>query len=320
MNLTPYHSMGCRRLRARQESASLESSSAVPSGFGDSTYRACSVFRGGAGGLRPRSDSGFTMLEIAISLAIIAFALVAIIGALPTGMNVQRDNRQETVINQDATVWMDAIRNGEAGLDDLTNYVLAITNTQTLWRVTISQTNQVQGSLKVWGFTPDSSTPVNGNQFLLTNGARIVGLLSTPRYFATNTGGTVYYFSNYIVATVRAMSGSAVEKFPQTNLDVLDQALVYRLIPEISSFNEWDTTWTNGNQTARKLSRNLETNLYNLRLTFRWPYYANGTSGNGRQVLRTLVSGSMGTMPTPIDWGSPTNLYFFQPRLYRKAS
>ena len=37
----------------------------------------------------------FTMIEIAICLAIIGIALVAIIGVLPLGMNVQRDNREE---------------------------------------------------------------------------------------------------------------------------------------------------------------------------------------------------------------------------------
>ena len=72
--------------------------------------------------------SGFTMVEIAICLAIIGFALVAIIGVLPIGMNTQRDNREETIINQDATVFIEAIRNGAHGLDDLTNYVYAITN------------------------------------------------------------------------------------------------------------------------------------------------------------------------------------------------
>ena len=50
------------------------------------------------------------MIEIAIALAVIAFALVAIIGVLPIGMNVQRDNRAETIINHDATYWMEAIR------------------------------------------------------------------------------------------------------------------------------------------------------------------------------------------------------------------
>ena len=68
------------------------------------------------------------MVEIAICLAIIGMALVAIIGVLPLGMNVQRDNREETVINQDATVFLEAIRNGARGLNDLTNYVYAITN------------------------------------------------------------------------------------------------------------------------------------------------------------------------------------------------
>src|SRR5580700_5001191 len=73
-------------------------------------------------------QSGFTMVEIAISLAIIGFALVSIIASLPMGMNVQRDNREQTIINQDATIFMEAIRNGARGADDLTNYVYAITN------------------------------------------------------------------------------------------------------------------------------------------------------------------------------------------------
>jgi prepilin-type N-terminal cleavage/methylation domain-containing protein len=71
--------------------------------------------------------SGFTMIEIALCLAIIGFALVAIIGILPAGMQVQKDNREDTIINQDAGYWMEAIRNGEQNLDDLTNSVDLIT-------------------------------------------------------------------------------------------------------------------------------------------------------------------------------------------------
>src|ERR1039457_3814035 len=78
--------------------------------------------------LNPQPVSGFTMVEIAISLAVIGIALVAIIGVLPIGMNTQRDNREETIINQDATVLMEAIRGGARGMDDLTNYVYAISN------------------------------------------------------------------------------------------------------------------------------------------------------------------------------------------------
>ena len=56
--------------------------------------------------------AAFTMVEIAICLGVIGFALVAIIGVLPTGMKVQRDNREETIINHDAVYWLEAIRNG----------------------------------------------------------------------------------------------------------------------------------------------------------------------------------------------------------------
>ena len=66
---------------------------------------------------------GFTMLEIALCLAIIAFALVAIIGILPTGINVQKSNREETLINQDSVYLLEAIRSGAQGLDELTNFV-----------------------------------------------------------------------------------------------------------------------------------------------------------------------------------------------------
>ena len=59
-----------------------------------------------------RRESGFTMAEIAIALGVIAFALIAIVGILPSGLQVQRDNREETIINQDARLLLAAIRSG----------------------------------------------------------------------------------------------------------------------------------------------------------------------------------------------------------------
>ena len=96
-----------------------------------------------------RPASAFTMIEIAICLAIIGFALVAIIGVLPIGMNAQRDNREETIITQDATMLINAIRTGARGMNDLTNYVSSIFNS-------------------------------SGSHSNFINGAQIVGLLSTP--------------------------------------------------------------------------------------------------------------------------------------------
>src|SRR5437667_70245 len=70
-----------------------------------------------------RGLAAFTMVEIAISLGVIAIALVAILGVLPTGVRVQKDNREDTILNQEGEFWLEAIRSGSRGLNYLTNYV-----------------------------------------------------------------------------------------------------------------------------------------------------------------------------------------------------
>lgn len=67
-------------------------------------------------GTRRRGESGFTMAEIAIALGVIAVALIAILGVLPSGLQVSRDNREETIINQDARLLLQALKSG--GRDD----------------------------------------------------------------------------------------------------------------------------------------------------------------------------------------------------------
>src|SRR5258706_15328665 len=70
-----------------------------------------------------RRARAFTMVEIAIAVAVIAFALVAIIGVLPAGLQVQKENREDTIIAQEGVYWMEAIRSGAQGLDELVSYV-----------------------------------------------------------------------------------------------------------------------------------------------------------------------------------------------------
>jgi len=271
------------------------------------------------------------MIEIAISLAIIGFALVAIIGILPTGMSVQRENREETIINQDATIFMNAIRNGERGLDDLTNYVVAITNT-----IYSYDLNGRRAFLGTYWYTPTASSTTP--QFRLINGYRIIGLLSTPRYFDLGNGS---FLSNYVVANVRSLSGPASEKYPQTNPDVQELALSYRLITEIAPYgtNYFDPSWTNFNDpvlynpvvlTNEIVTRsnfflvvtNMERSIYDVRLVFRWPRFPNQNIGNGRQAYRTSASGRLVRFVEP---GFNPNvdpqfwLYFFEPRTYARA-
>ena len=277
-------------------------------------------------------SNGFTLIEIALSLAVIAFALVAIIGVLPTGMQVQRDNREETIINQDQAIWADALRNGQQGLDELTNYVVGILVSTTSyqyenankgtqlqqgpsWAVTYNQTGSF--ITNIFGGPPYSGAP----SYPITNGLRIVGILSRPKILpmATNNAG---FYSNHVVAFVRSMSGSVADKPPQTSGDVLDLAFQYRMVVEVNT----NTAYYNPTNRSQ-VTKNLQANLYDLRFLFRWPLLANGDTGNGRQLFRAMVGGSI-TSANESGFGPPTGstanlvnvwpdtLYFLQPRTY----
>ncbi len=71
-----------------------------------------------------RREQAFTMVEIALALAVIAFALVAIIGILPTGLNIAQLSREESIVNRDGAYLLEALRNGAQGMVDLSDYYL----------------------------------------------------------------------------------------------------------------------------------------------------------------------------------------------------
>lgn len=253
---------------------------------------------------------GFTLVEIALSVAIIGFALVAIIGVLPAGLNVQKENREETIIVHDANYFIDAIRSGARGLDDLTNYVEAITNVVTRYD---ENTNVLAGFPLTLAYTYTNTwvgSAAGNRDDAITNGLRIIGLLSTPKYVFPQplSPGPSAFTSNYVFAYVRALSGPAVEKAPQQNAIVRDLAFRYRLLSEIVPYRNWTTNWvdyqyaqTSGLATNEVIARSnywqtarmLENNLHEVRLIFRWPLKGNGDIGNQRQVFRTLVGGTL---------------------------
>jgi type II secretory pathway pseudopilin PulG len=273
---------------------------------------------------RPRhSCAGFTMVEIAISLAVIGFALVAIVGILPIGMGMQKQNRQETVINADASVFLDAIRNGEQGLDYLTNYVIGLTNDV----VTYNLDGTVSHSLVHIMYGPNSPT-----SYKLDSGYQIIGLLSTPKYvpLLDQNHKLVGYNSNHVVACMRSLSGPASEKFPQGDASVKDLAFSYRLMPEIVTYGTYYNPTLYPLQPVNNLQPNgqpplptLQSNLSELRLTFRWPLVdPRGRAGPSQQSYRCTVGGFLQITndpryvsgpPVPGTWSA---LYFFQPRTY----
>jgi len=231
-----------------------------------------------------RSAAGFTMVEIALCLAIIGFALVAIVGVLPTGLQAQKDNRDDTVINQEGTYFLEAIRSGSLGLHDLPNRVdwIQITNLAA------------------------APTPIDRTSF--RNGADVIGLLSTPKH-------TNYVERDYVtvLAKVHPATGSAAEQNPAMR----GFTFSYLLQSEIVPFTAPQVLYGN-NRAAMAMS----TNCYELKLTLRWPLLPNNSVGSGKQVFRTLISGRLicTNFLNYNDAGTTRKmpLYSFQPSIYGK--
>jgi len=259
----------------------------------------------------PAACRGFTMVEIAICLAIIGIALVGIIGVLPQGMRTQKDVREETIINQDATILMEDIRNGAKGADDLTNYIYAITNTWTLYNSNGTTNTSGQNGYtynggaivgSYWSTTGGLGTPIN-------SGTNIIGLLTTPEFQDAN-GNTLPNlsnggFSNHIVAYVYSISGPAVEKPPQDTGGIMRQSsFAYRVIVQNVPVP----------MQSSLVNASIQNNLYELRLYFRWPQQPNGSLGPGSQSFRTIVAGQI------VKDGLQNNLYFFQSQSFNDAA
>lgn len=265
---------------------------------------------------RPRdNEQAFTMVEIALSIAIVAFAMVAIIGVLPTGLQVQRDNREETIINQDGAYLLEAIRSGGLGLDELANFVE---------RITI--TNRSRGwSISYFG----SRLPEVGRQIPLTNGHFIIGMLSVPTYQSKENyrGGRTILSTNEVTALMRSISGSASQRFQSQ--EFRENAFTYLLTTTIVPYFPIATNnipSRNPDLVALTAS-NVMNNLYDVRLHFRWPVV--NVSGEGEdmqyqvgkreQVFRSLVNGRLtqtnGSRFVPNNHYT-TNLFYFQPSTF----
>ena len=271
-----------------------------------------------------RRTAGFTMVEIAICLAVVGFALVAIMHVLPIGMHVQQNNREETIINQDASVILESIRNGVSSGSDLTNYVYAITNYVTRY----SPSMQVLSS-NVNGYTYRGST-INGvgSRFGLTNNARIIGLLSTPEFLTVNGNNSftptnnLYRggISNHVYAYVHSLSGPAVEKPPQNNDLLVGDSFTYRLLC-VNAPVAMDTNLlalTAGPTDQQIFTRLLAVNLHELRLTFVWPVLPNSSIGVGGPpalTQRTLIAGGI----TETNDSGQQWLYYYQPQAFNNV-
>ena len=281
------------------------------------------------------------MMEIAISLAIVGVALVAIIGVLPIGMNAQKNNRQGTIVGQDATVFMEAIRNGTLGMDDLTNYVYAITNYWAEFSPLPPIGSGATNNVGVNGYTfanslvPNTYYPYLGSSGpALTNAANIIGLMSTPEFTDVNgnpvpcvydaTNSNQFVFSNHIVVYAYSVSGLAVEKPPQDNAILQQDSFGYRIFCVNAPVGVNTNDYMPGNSPSI-YERELANNLHELRLTFLWPQTANGHLGSGLQTFRTMIAGELLHQPPKNPFNSAssiwynTNFYFYQSQWFTNA-
>jgi type II secretory pathway pseudopilin PulG len=265
---------------------------------------------------KSHSERAFTMIEIAIAVGVIGFALVAIIGILPQGMNVQKDNREDTIISQDAPYFLNAIRNGEmrTNYGVLSNYVESITISNVNFGTNITYSNPFL---------------TNGGEYLLTNDMNIIGFLSTPEYDPRLTLANGVLLTNEVTAIVHAMTGSAIQQNGANSAMSFRYQLTVENVPWNSIAYD-STNWDNNpplNNSPYALnspdyiirsnrwveSQFLTNILHEVRLKFAWPVLPNGNIGPGRQTYRSLISSHLWS--TNI-YGTFITNWFFQPQTY----
>ncbi|MBI5799226.1 MAG: type II secretion system protein [Verrucomicrobia bacterium] len=166
--------------------------------------------RGSTGGLwvPSRPTRAFTMVEVALSLAIVAFAMVAIIGVMPIGLNVQKENREETIVSQDAAVILEAIRGGNSSANIASLQAACI---------------QIQGI---------NASIVPGATATTLD---IVRRLSIPRWDTS-------YLTNLVQAHFRSMSGNLADTASAGSA----MAFSYVVTSEVTNFTASPTVPTNG--------------------------------------------------------------------------
>jgi hypothetical protein len=191
---------------------------------------------------------------------------------LPTAMRVQQGNRGDTLIDQDGSYFLEAIRRGAQGLDELTQHV---------YEVNFIEADPM-GNIKTNPLGPLFPPPTYPS-------SRIVGALSTPYGVSPDNDG---FFIIRTEAKVHALSGSAVEKDPQSAI-----TFDYLLTSEVNTYSSFDQDSAFGPALTNEvvsIGKQLHNSLHEVRLTFRWPYSSTlGLTGNNKKVFRALVSGSL---------------------------
>lgn len=241
--------------------------------------------------------AAFTLTELALCIAVVGIALTAIIGVLPSGLSVQKQNREDTLVAQDAQFLIESIRSGAMAIPDLTNQVDFI-----LWRRTGAQRQDF------YFRGPNYQETLPGTVIPLTASWQVTALLGMPRYEAVPAG----IVQNEVTAQFRTFSSPFSEKSyrgvgGRPEQSRLETAMRYLVTSETQTPPTRPllilNTYTNvaaSNIVANQMLR-IEQGLSDLRLTFQWPVYRVGgdfRAGNSRRSYRSLVRGDRDLLTT----------------------
>lgn len=237
-----------------------------------------------------RNLAAFTMVEIALAIAIVAFALVAIIGVLPTGLQVQRENREETILTQEAQLWLNLLTRSTTEIGYIIKHV------ELVERVSSQSRNR---------FLPNIDYHTSDE---------LLGLLTYP----TDLGGNNLDMNRHSIAYVRAINSPLTDQSSsllgiQFSINT-NTAFRYKLICRILNPPVSYTLNTNINEVnipeELKLLRsvNLKKTLlirnftHHILLEFYWPVYLVGDPnseganayriGRNKKVYEKLCNGT----------------------------
>lgn len=246
---------------------------------------------------RAPQQAAFTLTEIALCIAVIGIALTAIIGVLPSGLNVQKQNREDTLVSQDAQFLIESIRSGAMAIPDLTNQVDFI-----LWRRTGAENKEY------YFRGPNFQEALPGTVIPLTASWQVTALLGMPRYEAVRNG----VVQNEVTAQFRTF-GSPFSEKPYRDAGGLPSQARLQTAMRYLVTAETQTTptrpplilngYTNRNESnivASQLFR-IEQGMSDLRLTFQWPVFRVGAdfrTGGSRRSFRSLIRGERDLLTT----------------------
>lgn len=267
------------------------------------------------GRIRGGRDSAFTLVEIALCIAVVSIAMVAIIGVLPTGMNVQQQNREESLLNQDAELLLNVLRSGQVGSRDLLNFADRVTLVRDYRDGSPTRTNYFHGPL-VSG-APDISEP-------LTDAFQLLGLISRPRYtreVSQNSPNGSAVVTNTIHLEMRTLSGSMANQ-PVIRTGTVrtpgnDQRIdfAFRYLVTIETVSRQGIRVPGDITRADDLTAS---GVSEIRMTFEWPLIRFGAApaqyrlGLNRREFRTEVLSS----PELLQGNVPQNAAYFGPVVF----